>query len=77
MQAIDKLPAEGLSRIFILGEGMQRGSRAIGLPVMQTLYFYAESLSSLETHCYWYTRGSVYSSLAVLFREFTLDLLSF
>ncbi|KAG8732103.1 hypothetical protein FRC11_000731, partial [Ceratobasidium sp. 423] len=32
MQATNELPVEVLSRIFVLGEGMQRGPRAIGLP---------------------------------------------
>ncbi|KAH7334437.1 hypothetical protein B0J17DRAFT_673318 [Rhizoctonia solani] len=32
MRVINELPPEVLSRIFVLGEGMQRGSRAIGLP---------------------------------------------
>ncbi|CAE6447691.1 unnamed protein product [Rhizoctonia solani] len=32
MQTINELPVEVLSRIFVLGEGVQRGPRAIGLP---------------------------------------------
>ncbi|KAL5639175.1 hypothetical protein ACGC1H_006630 [Rhizoctonia solani] len=34
MQSINELPVEVLSRVFILGENMQRGPRAIGLPYM-------------------------------------------